>query len=52
MKKFEHMKVKLLQVTKANSQQLDMLKFNAYGEDGWEFIGIFGGECVFKREIA
>lgn len=51
MKKYEYKKVDFQKLTRPHYSELDVNKLNELGAEGWEFVMIDSGECVFKREI-
>ena len=51
MKTFEYQSIPFYEVAKDDTTEIDTNKLNAFGNEGWDFITVFNGECVFKREI-
>ena len=50
-KKFEYKKVGFHEIKERHYDQIDEIKLNLEGQDGWELVTIVSGECIFKREI-
>lgn len=51
MRKFEYKTVLYVHLVKPYDSGFDIKKFNELGNDGWEYIDLISGECIFKREI-
>lgn len=51
LKKYEYCDVPMSQLTKPHYTTLDVNKLNELGSEGWEFVIINGGSCIFKREV-
>ncbi|PLS18984.1 DUF4177 domain-containing protein [Bacillus sp. M6-12] len=50
MKTFEYKTVPFHQMTKGHYQELDVDKLNELGNEGWQFVTVVSGECLFQRE--
>jgi hypothetical protein len=52
MNTYDYKIVPFLELKKAHyDDRLDVDKLNELGIDGWELVGIFGLECVFKKLV-
>lgn len=49
MRKFEYKAVYYDKVSKRH-EEMDILKLNELGDEGWELVTIIGGQAIFKRE--
>lgn len=51
MNTYDYKTVPFNTLTKPHYEQLDVAKLNELGIEGWELVGVFSGECVFKKLV-